>query len=399
MNNLSQERLYQLLPAVHRIRDAEQGEVLRALLGVIEEELQRLEADIGGLYDNWFIETCDEWVVPYIGDLLSVRGLFSVQGAPFSQRTLVANTLAFRRRKGTAAVLERLARAVTGWPAVAVEFFELLAATQYLNHVRSGKGGTVDLRAMDQLELLNGPFEQSAHLAEIRHIDNGRGKYNIPQVGLFLWRLEAYFIEQVTLRSVTTADDGRYYFSPLGHDMPLFNRPQTVTVISQRMAEENVPRRLRRRPLYEELEARRQALVDGKTPFGRYFGNEPVLDVHVGYLRMLSASDNAEKTQLVSQFKAEFELKKKKDLCTVLIVAVSTNATKEWVVAGYNDAGEFKTILIDDTNDELAIELKKAGEANRDKLITLVCLAASSARNSLESIIHNRDCVHRRGHH
>ena len=29
----------------------------------------------------------------------------------------------------------------------------------------------------------------------------------------------------------------------------------------------------------------------------------------------------------------------------------------------------------------------------------LVCLAASSARNSLESIIHNRDCVHRRGHH
>jgi len=218
MSDLSQERLYQLLPAVHRIRDAEQGEVLHALLGVIEEELQRLEADIGGLYDNWFIETCDEWVVPYIGDLLSVRGLFSVQGPPFSQRTLVANTLAFRRRKGTAAVLEQLARAVTGWPAVAVEFFELLAATQYLNHVRSGKGGTVDLRAMEQLELLNGPFEQSAHLAETRHIDNGRGKYNIPQVGLFLWRLEAYFIEQVTPRLVTEYP-GCYYFSPLGHDI------------------------------------------------------------------------------------------------------------------------------------------------------------------------------------
>ena len=50
-----------------------QGEPLRALLAVIEGELERIEADTAVLYDNWFIETCDEWVVPYIGDLLGVR--------------------------------------------------------------------------------------------------------------------------------------------------------------------------------------------------------------------------------------------------------------------------------------------------------------------------------------
>ena len=42
----------------------------------------------------------------------------------------------YRRRKGTAAMLEQLARDVTGWDARAVEYFELLATTQYMNHRR-----------------------------------------------------------------------------------------------------------------------------------------------------------------------------------------------------------------------------------------------------------------------
>ena len=53
-----------------------------------------------------------------------------------SPRAEVANTIRYRRRKGTVSVLEQLAADVTGWPARAVEFFELLATTQYMNHVR-----------------------------------------------------------------------------------------------------------------------------------------------------------------------------------------------------------------------------------------------------------------------
>src|ERR671924_2151392 len=112
MSASTDERLYPLLPAVHRLRDASQGEALRALLGVIESELKLLEEDISRLYDNWFIETCEEWVVPYIGDLLGVRGLIPVQKAAFSQRALVANTLGYRRRKATSAMLGQLARDV-----------------------------------------------------------------------------------------------------------------------------------------------------------------------------------------------------------------------------------------------------------------------------------------------
>ena len=169
------ERLYQLLPAVYRLRDSAQGEPLRALFGLIEKEYGAVELDILGLYENWFIETCQEWVVPYIGDLLGVRSLNAASPGTFSQRAYVAHTLDYRRRKGTASMTEQLARDVTGWPARVVEFFELLATTQYINHLRPQNVITPDLRDTNALELLGGPFEHIAHTVDVRHIDNGRG--------------------------------------------------------------------------------------------------------------------------------------------------------------------------------------------------------------------------------
>ena len=39
-------------------------------LSVISEQVNLVEDDIAQLYENWFIETCEDWVVPYIGDLV-----------------------------------------------------------------------------------------------------------------------------------------------------------------------------------------------------------------------------------------------------------------------------------------------------------------------------------------
>ena len=66
-------------------------------------------------------------------------------------------------------------------------------------------------------------------------------------------------------------DDGRFLFHPLGIDAPLFNRPQTEVEITHLAEQINVPAPLRRRPLYDELEARRQALAEGRTPTFGYF--------------------------------------------------------------------------------------------------------------------------------
>jgi len=282
VNEQTRERLYNLLPAIDRARDADQGESLRTLMAVIESEFDRLQQDIGGLYEDWFIETCADWVVPYLGDLLGARSLHSVESAGItSLRAYVANTLRYRRRKGTAPVLEQLAHDVTGWPARAVEFFERLVATQHLNHVRPHSLATPDLRNGSELELLGGPFENATHTAEVRRIASGRGKYNIPNIGLFLWRLHSYAVTRSTARAASEPGNGRYRFSPLGNDIPLFNRPQTQAEITHLATEVNVPGPIRRRALYEDLEDYRQALLSSSssTPVTRYFGRQPVLEV------------------------------------------------------------------------------------------------------------------------
>ena len=190
--SLDAEKLYDLLPAVYRNRDHELGEPLKALLAIIAEQIEVVEDDLAQRYDDLFIETCAEWAIPYIGDLLGVRQLHPVPGVTVSRRAEVANTIAYRRRKGTATMLEQLASDVTGWRTRAVEFFELLTATQYLNHLRPGQGGPVDLRSWEPLERLGSAFETLSHTVDVRQIASQRGRFNISNVGIFLWRLEDF---------------------------------------------------------------------------------------------------------------------------------------------------------------------------------------------------------------
>ena len=67
------DRLYRLLPMVYRMRDADQGYQLQGLLRVMAEQVNAVEDGISQQYDNWFIETAADWVVPYIGDLVGFR--------------------------------------------------------------------------------------------------------------------------------------------------------------------------------------------------------------------------------------------------------------------------------------------------------------------------------------
>jgi hypothetical protein len=282
------ERLYALLPAIYRQRDADVGLPLRALLDVVAEQAGIVEDDIARLYDDWFIETCETWLVPYIGDLLGVRPLHPIPGV--SLRAHVANTLSYRRRKGTAAVLERLAQDTTGWSARAVEFFGLLATSQHLNHLRPDHPATASLRDADRLELTGGPFERLPYGAEVRRIASGRGRYGIPNLGLYLWRLRSYPVTRGTVRPVADPADGRYTFDPLGlaaHPpgelrVPLFHTPRTAVETTHRADESDVPGELRRRPIFAELEARRRAVARGDAPTGRYFGEAATFAVYVG---------------------------------------------------------------------------------------------------------------------
>ena len=204
-----------------------------------------------GLYDDWFVETCAEWVLPYIGDLLGVQGLRPVPGAS-GLRALVANTIRYRRRKGTPGVIEQVARDVTGWPARVVEYYRLLSLTQHLDHVRVGAARTANLRDADGLALTGTAFDETARTGEVRHIDIGRGRYNLPDVGVHLWRLAAYPVDGADARHIEP--DRGWTFDPAGRDVPLFHREKTEPADVAHLAEEvDVSAPLRRRALIREL--------------------------------------------------------------------------------------------------------------------------------------------------
>ena len=102
----TKKRLYDLIPAVYRQHDAKLAKPLEDLVGIIAEHAAALEKDIGGLYDNWFIDTCDEWVTSYIADLVGAKSLSASRVSSLStteevsQRAYVANTIAYRRPQG-----------------------------------------------------------------------------------------------------------------------------------------------------------------------------------------------------------------------------------------------------------------------------------------------------------
>jgi hypothetical protein len=235
------DQLLSLLPALYRVADADNDGVLAELMGVLAGQVAVLSANLDQYYDDQFIETCADWVAPYIGDLIGYRPMYGVVPAVASPRADVANTIGNRRRKGTALMLEQLARDVTGWPAVEVEYFQLLVWAQYMNHIRPTAGATPDLRDHEALGFIGGPFDPIARTVDVRRITTaagyhptsnavggpGAGRYNIKNIGVYVWRVAAVPLNDVP--GVSAAPDGlRFRIDSLDRDLPIYSAGSTV---------------------------------------------------------------------------------------------------------------------------------------------------------------------------
>jgi len=261
MSSLRIDRLFDLLPVVYRQRDEESNHALRDLLRIIAEQVNVIEDDIAELYENWFIETCDEWVVPYIGDLVgyeipAAAGLDSERRTrAIAPRRAVANYLRDLRRRGTLALLEELAVDVGGFSAHATEYYTLLGRKQSLNHL-NGRGALTDLRQADPLDLIDGPFDSLTRTADLRLIGGNQttGRHNIPSIGVWLWRLRSFPITHAPAYFVQRG--GGYFFftfSALGNDAPIFTKAEREPDVATISGEIQVPAPIRRRALDKHI--------------------------------------------------------------------------------------------------------------------------------------------------
>jgi hypothetical protein len=294
------DRLFNLLPAWLREADAPDRTgadappgPLQALLAVIEREADAVDADITQLANDAFVETCEPWVIPYIGDLVGTTPLFDdsrvrggdsaaevftdLQGPSLKpviglgNRADVAKTIYYRRRKGTLPMLEELARDVTGWPAHAVEFFQHLQWSQWLrNHVRPQALQTPDLRAVEPLDRIDGPFDTSCRTIDVRAITVDEGWYGIRKIGFFLWRLKSHRLTRLDARRQGGAGDFRWRCSPLGQDAPLFSAQRREDAASGLTERRHVPQAISHATFFADL---RLALAQSPVPdFSEYYG-------------------------------------------------------------------------------------------------------------------------------
>ncbi|RPI43828.1 MAG: hypothetical protein EHM59_14420, partial [Betaproteobacteria bacterium] len=251
MSTLPPVPLFERLPEIYRTRDAEQTppNQLRAYLGAIEAAFGALHANVGQLYEDLFIETCDDWVVPYLADLL---GTSHLKGDPRTLRADVADTIALRRRKGTLGAIERLAVNLTGWACRGVELRQNLAWSQHLNHQRPDaggappyadpaltrfhvpRGGTVPIRDPAALALMGTPFDDFAYTADVKPALGDLRHINLPNLAIFLWRLAAYRLPRVRPLAKGVVDRGaqpagiarfalRFDLDPLDLPVRVFN--------------------------------------------------------------------------------------------------------------------------------------------------------------------------------
>ena len=267
--------IYPLLPAVYRSRDDLLGGPLAAFYSVLECQYAIVKDNLLQLYDDQFIETCAPWVIPYIGALIGYDPVYTVALAGADSRAEVANTIGYRRRKGTLIAMEQVTHDVSGRPTTAIEEFRRLITTLSLRDVRRHHNATADLRRGRDWEDQWGPFTRLNRTVDVRRIAprfpipppasattaappdptpldiaiHGGGRFNIPDVAVWMWRWQNFLVTNAPAFSLAGAGNSNgYLFSALGGPIPLFQAiiPETLpfTMLTK---EADVPEPIRRR--------------------------------------------------------------------------------------------------------------------------------------------------------
>jgi hypothetical protein len=261
-------KLWSLLPSIYRSLDGSTAfdpddpspatGPLREIVNRIGVQAAVLRRSLDRLWDDQSIETCDDWVIPYIGAQLSSLLVASLDAR--GRRIEVAKTIYDRQRKGTLPILEEVTARVTGWDARVIEGFRRLSRSRHgldpiaaVSIAATGlapptsarrapakasglvgrttgtpAGGVADLRDAYGASRAGTAFDEFAHAADLRDGQAGGAPYNLAQLGVFLWRLQSVTLLGVTPVASKTGRK-RYTFDPTGRDIPLFAAPVELT--------------------------------------------------------------------------------------------------------------------------------------------------------------------------
>lgn len=286
-------RLYALLPADIRAEDAAQGRALEAFIAVLAQGSAEIDRELDRFHDALFVETAPEDALTELGALVAAEPMNPLPaGAGWNARAFIANTIWYRRGKGTARVLAALAADITGEGAQAVEVFRRLVRLQHLADLRGDRPGLASLVDGETRARVGTAQDALPRLSDLRSIARAGGRGFVPSVGLHLLRpVVPVFAAPDTRgldRDALSAEDvaalppmqpwpvgeppteraGYFQLAPMpGEPIRLFNpdrRSDGDEATSGSVRPERMPDRLRRLPLHRETDALRRAYAKGE---------------------------------------------------------------------------------------------------------------------------------------
>ncbi|HEU5076003.1 MAG TPA: phage tail protein, partial [Polyangiaceae bacterium] len=245
-------RLWELLPGLYRARDAGlPGAPLQRLVDVLGSELDRLEKAVQELADDHFVERASPAGLYLLADLLGAQLLHDDVG---KNRGIVASSVAWRRRRGTQATLERVLTLTTGWSTEVDEAFRSLMQTQDLNALVPWRGRSAVL--WDPIAIAD-PLSRNAPDITLPR------RHHAP-LPLTMGRQPGESLD-AALRRIGRADAGRHAASPRTFDTGGWARPDVAVVRTVRFI-----------PLeFEGIELPRQVTVPSFDP------TRPLVGLHL----------------------------------------------------------------------------------------------------------------------
>ena len=147
-------------------------EELRTFVDILAAPLAALRQSIEELQADFFVETAGDEMLPLLAESIGLELLF--REAEANRRDLTG-AVARRRRKGTPAMLEEMARALSDRLVATNEGWKLVQITQDLN-IRRLTRTTPDLHAPSVAERIAGPLESIARSVDPRPIGARSGR-------------------------------------------------------------------------------------------------------------------------------------------------------------------------------------------------------------------------------
>jgi hypothetical protein len=196
---------------------------LKALFAILQRPFEELESAIAALYDDWFVETCSEEMLPLIAEPLAVRDIEALRKGHADLRAVIANIVDHRRRKGVARALEELGSEATGWTVQVTDGLESLAQTPRMHPQAARRAGFADLRRRPPGALASGaPEARPVSGADVRAAGGG-----VRAATIDVLRTKGAPVTGVEPGWPDPGERRRRTFSPLGDDDMLMRPAST----------------------------------------------------------------------------------------------------------------------------------------------------------------------------